>query len=246
MSASLRVRAFVTAIVMGMTFGVTATAPAAEPDPALKAQPGLPTKPTRPITLASPSKGTSWASRIGLMVVAAGCAVAFFRRRRARSAAPRDSARLEVLARAALGHRAELLVVEAAGTRVLVGVTAASMQTLAVLADDPTEPEAFESPAPPPPNTRTETLTPRDQDEVAPRAVAAALHDRGRAFFEALRGQPNADAVSPTRAEEAPMKATEPPTPAARPRKRARPSSRSEPIVEGQARGLVAQRSADR
>lgn len=129
--------------VMALTLA-SVTAPAfadepAAPEPAASATP-LATRPSKPLTLASPSEGSSFGYKLLAGVVIATAAALWLRKKHGRRpAAP--AARIDILGRTSLGVRSELLVVEVEGTRLLVGMTPGAIQPLAVL-DTPVDADA--------------------------------------------------------------------------------------------------------
>lgn len=125
----------------------TAPAPApaaAPPTPAPRAETPLPVRPNRPIELAPARQGTG--TGMAFLVVFVGAAVGlgyWLRRGHAAPTADAGGVKLSILQRASVGVRSELLVVDVAGQRLLLGVTPASVQHLAVLDG----PEARANPA---------------------------------------------------------------------------------------------------
>lgn len=111
--------------------------------------------PAKPLALAPASEGLGVGYKL-LAIVAIGGAVALYlkKKRGARTAAAANS-KIDILARAGIGVRSQLVVVEVEGTRLLVGMTPSTIQTLAVL------------------------QTPEDEGFVAaPEASAGAIDDR--------------------------------------------------------------------
>lgn len=205
--------------VVVTTTAATAAAPAA---PAAEGQP-LTLKPPQPLNLAPESAGTPWYVKLLAFLGVAGLGAWFWRRQRARSAPDFGAAKLRVMSRATVGPRTELLVVDAGGTRVLLGVTAQTVSTLAVLPDEGEEPAAERA----------------DEDEDDGRVSGEepiklpfdSFADRARA----LLGAPTPSELPPT----APAPATTPPPPR-RPRPAPAPARAQPAPVEGQARGLRA------
>ncbi len=222
---------------------IVAAAPPSQPVPtaAPEGQP-LTLKPTHPLTLAPEPTGTPWYVKLLAFAGLAGAGFYFWRRHRMRQLGPDFGAsRLRVLSRASVGPRTELLVVEAAGTRVLLGVTAQAVSTLAVLPDG--DPELADP-------AIEERATSEDVDDEEPlKLPMESFADRARA----LLGAPSASEVPPTPRASAVARHSAP-APARRPRPaadlakgdsgavlRARPAvSRDDEGsgVEGQARGL--------
>ena len=100
-------------------------------DPPAAATP-LAARPTRPLTLAPASDGTP----VGYKILAgAGIAVAagLWLRGKRRAQPKAKTTAIGVVGRTSVGMRSELLVVEVEGTRLLVGMTPTTIQTLAVL-----------------------------------------------------------------------------------------------------------------
>jgi flagellar protein FliO/FliZ len=121
----------------------TMTALADAPEP--PATP-LVTRPSRPLTLASANESTP----LGYKVVAgAGVALAaalWLRNKKRSTRGATSKSRIDVLTRTSVGVRNELLVVDVEGTRLLLGMTPGSIQTLSVLEipEEPETPEALE------------------------------------------------------------------------------------------------------
>ncbi|MBX3196770.1 MAG: flagellar biosynthetic protein FliO [Labilithrix sp.] len=125
------------------------TAPTAEAPPSAApeapAATPLATRPSKPLTLASPSEGTPFVYKLFAGVgVAAAAGLWLKKKRKGQAALP--ASRIDVLGRTSVGVRSELLVVEVEGTRLLVGMTPSAIQTLAVL--DAVDAPAVEEPAP--------------------------------------------------------------------------------------------------
>jgi flagellar biogenesis protein FliO len=245
MSLARRVSVLMTATAIGVAAAVTPMTSLADDAPAApdKSQPNLPTRPSRPLTLAQPGPTGSWVTRVGFVVLAAGAAYAWWRRKGAKPLGTRDLARLDIVARTAVGGRSELLIVDASGTRVLIGVSAGNMQTLALLSDDDASDAAS-----------ADLAIPRLRDVVDPpesRPSVASIEDRGRAFFAALRGREGTSTEEPTPAPSLTSveSASDDVTPA--PRRRTARSTRAKgeravADVEGQASGLLALKSGRR
>lgn len=142
--------------------------PPATDAPRPRAGTPIPVRPNRPLSLATASpRNDSWKLLVGF----AGFAVAlFYWKRRAPSADASDGPELRIVRRTTLHDRGELLVVDVAGQRMLLGVTAASVQHLATL-DGVEEPAASAAPAPA--RTRDETAARFESMLVAARAANA-------------------------------------------------------------------------
>ncbi|MBX3210417.1 MAG: flagellar biosynthetic protein FliO [Labilithrix sp.] len=137
--------------------GAASPAASAEPGPRPRRPPAPPsaapeapaatplaTRPSKPLTLASPSEGTPFVYKLFAGVgVAAAAGLWLKKKRKGQAALP--ASRIDVLGRTSVGVRSELLVVEVEGTRLLVGMTPSAIQTLAVL--DAVD-AAVEEPAP--------------------------------------------------------------------------------------------------
>ena len=104
-----------------------------------------PNPPAKPIALAPASEGLGVGYKL-LAIVAIGGAVALYlkKKRGARTAAAAPS-KIDILARAGIGVRSQLVVVEVEGTRLLVGMTPSTIQTLAVLQTPEDDGVAIES-----------------------------------------------------------------------------------------------------
>ncbi len=92
--------------------------------------------PATHLTLAPSSEGIGTGLKV-LAILGVGGALAFFIRRK-RTATSLPASRISVVARESLGVRSEVVVLDVEGTRLLVGLTPTTMQTLAVL-DTPEE-----------------------------------------------------------------------------------------------------------
>lgn len=120
-------------------------APEAAPETPAPAATPLATRPSKPLTLASPNEGTPFAYKLFAGVGVAAAAGLWLKKKR-RGHAPTTASRIDVLGRTSVGVRSELIVVEVEGTRLLVGMTPSAIQTLAVL--DAVDAPAVEAPAP--------------------------------------------------------------------------------------------------
>ena len=130
--------------------------------------------PATHLTLAPSSEGIGTGLKV-LVILGIGGGLAFFvRRKRASSAIP--ASRIAIIARESLGVRSEVVVLDVEGTRLLVGLTPTTMQTLAVL--DPPEEVGEEAPEEEP-FQQNETFGDRvrsllgNVEAPAPRAAAA-------------------------------------------------------------------------
>jgi flagellar biogenesis protein FliO len=83
----------------------------------------------------------SWKFLAGFAGLAAAL---WYWKRRAPSASASPATELQVVRRAALGNRGEVVVIDVAGQRMLLGVTPTSVQMLTML-DEPTAPRATET-----------------------------------------------------------------------------------------------------
>jgi flagellar protein FliO/FliZ len=111
-----------------------AAQPAATPAPAPAATP-LAVRPSRPVELAPEPRGLGLGAKLGLgALVLLGGAWVYVQTRNAKKNAPKKPS-LRIAARAGIGVRSELLIVEVEGQRLLLGVTPGSVQRLAVLPD---------------------------------------------------------------------------------------------------------------
>ena len=214
---------------------VTAAAPPAAPTAAPAAD-GTPlaahaTAPAKPLALAPQSEGLGIGYKL-LAVLAIGGAVALYlKKKRGPKVAGIVPSKIDILARAGLGVRSQLVVVEVEGTRLLVGMTPSAIQTLAVL------------------------QTPED-DNVAAEARASAIEDRLEQEREIVRPANLGDRVRSLLGSDEPIApprlsalkaATAKPKARSAPRASAAPaaSRKSESVpresreVAGQARGLL-------
>ncbi len=122
----------------------------AAPEPAAAESPAqepprtpLPVRPSRPLSLARVSHGPvdSWKFLAGFAGLAAAL---WYWKRRDPSASASPAPELQVVRRAALGNRGEVVVIDVAGQRILLGVTPTSVQMLTML-DEPAAPRATET-----------------------------------------------------------------------------------------------------
>lgn len=176
---------------------VQAPAPAAaEPAPAQPAGTRLPVRPSRPLDLAPQPRSSRLGFSLLLLAGALGAGLWAWRRRGGlRSPAPERA--ITITARAAVGVRSELLVVEVAGQRLLLGVTPAGIQRLSVLTDPEGAVESalgeadvepgFTLPEPAPP---ARVAAPRPAPARATRVgrEGAALEEQVRGLLRARRG----------------------------------------------------------
>ncbi len=121
-------------------------APSTEPIAAPSTEPSekrpLQLRPSKPGDAAAESGGTSVWTKLLLALAVIAAAVVVFRRRPFSGHAgnsERPTPSLRVSARTSVGMRTELLIVEADGQRLLLGVTPTAVQTLSVLGDAPSE-----------------------------------------------------------------------------------------------------------
>jgi flagellar protein FliO/FliZ len=206
---------FASVIALTLT-ALTATALADEhPAPAPSSTP-LTTRPSRPLTLAQANEGTPLGYKVIAGVGVAAAAGLWLRKRRGNQMVKAKS-RIDVLGRSSVGMRSELLVVDVEGTRLLIGMTPSSIQTLAVLetpdavdaadataeASEPAEEPVRQAPV------RTEALErvvsiARERQAVEP---AAQLGDRVRTLLANRQAAPRAAAKkAPPRRVAAPPK----------------------------------------
>lgn len=103
------------------------------PSPIASSATPLHTRPAKKLELASPSDGTPlfYKLLVGGVVVAA--AIVYARKKGVGLKTEKKRSSIDLLARQSIGVRSELLVVDVEGTRLLVGMTPGSMNTLAVL-----------------------------------------------------------------------------------------------------------------
>lgn len=197
------------AVVIALTVcagGLARTARADDTPPAEGETP-LQLRPApKPLELAPSKGGIGGGWKIVLLVGAGAAGLVWYKRKRAAGVAPAEpNGELQVLRKASLGGRGELVVVQVDGQRLLLGVTAQSITSLATLAYD--EVDARER-ASAPPTARVDVAA--DADTLGDR-FATMLGGAARQI-----AQPAAARVAlPARAD-------------------------AEPIVAGQARGLVA------
>jgi len=166
--------------------------PAAPPAAAEPAPPALALRETRPITLAAEPAPLHWIYKLGFAgVIAAAGVVAWRRRKQTAGKSPaRDDVR--VLSRTSFGLRGELAVVEVRGLKLLVGVTASSMQTLAIVPEEEGDAgaeatdEASRAVASPSPSSRS-----------TPAARTDDLAARARSLFAQLELRPPAKSAPP-------------------------------------------------
>ncbi|MBX3228828.1 MAG: flagellar biosynthetic protein FliO [Labilithrix sp.] len=131
----MRKLALAVATVIAVTAATVSTAFADEPTPAPAASTPLQVRPQKPLNLAPTNEGTPFGYKLlagGVVVVAAGL---WLKKKRGglTSSKTKKRSSIDVLGRTSIGVRNELLVVDVEGTRLLVGMTPGSMQTLAVL-----------------------------------------------------------------------------------------------------------------
>lgn len=216
-------------------------APAPAPTTSAAATP-LQVRPSKPLTLA-PAKDerTPLGYKLlagGVVVVAAGIWLKKKQGLSLSKGGKKKRSPIDVLGRTSLGVRNELLVVEAEGTRLLIGMTPGSMQTLAVLQtpegvigeESPELPgEAkYADPAPSAPVMKARTLREQldedDHDEDEAEAEVEQLSHRVRSLLDA-------------RKKKAPAVPSEPAPPAMRRAVRTQPLPKAS--VPGQAKGLL-------
>lgn len=133
-------KSLVACSVIALTLGASAPSFAAdEPQP-------LPVVANKPIALAPPAShpGGGW---IALATLAAAGVGAWSWRKTRTQARASESSRLRVVTRATIGSRSELVIVDAGGQRLLLGVAPGGITTLATL-DDLDEPAREAAPSP--------------------------------------------------------------------------------------------------
>jgi len=122
-----------------------APAPAAAKDPheaaaAAKEEP-LALRPSKPLTLASEPASTPWYVKLGFVAAVAGAGFVAWKKRKKGAQTASSAKEIKVLTKTSMGLRGELALVEVGGMKLLVGVTASSMQTLAILPEEDEEAE---------------------------------------------------------------------------------------------------------
>jgi flagellar biogenesis protein FliO len=166
------VKAFVAAGVIALALGASRPSQAAEDLPT-----SLPLVAPKPIALA-PTESHTNRGWILIAAVAAGGVGAWSWKRRQTVAKVTDNARLRVVSRTGIGGRNELVIVDAGGQRLLLGVSASGITTLATL-DEAEEREPISAPAPP-------TSEPRQAATLRAR-LDAMIESAGDAPAPALR-----------------------------------------------------------
>ena len=106
-----------------------AAEPAQAPATPLNVRPSI----ASPLSLAPSHEGLGLGYKVLAFAVVAGGLVLYARKRRGGRGLDAPKSRIDILARSGLGVRSELVVVEVDGTRLLVGMTPSTVQTLAVL-----------------------------------------------------------------------------------------------------------------
>lgn len=119
--------------------------PAATPAPAeqaphaeapVESKTPLAARPTKPLTLAPEPASTPWGYKVLAGFGVAAAAALWIRNKRRMTTKTTKRSRIDVLARQSVGVRSELLVVEVDGTRLFLGMTPNSIQTLSALTAD--------------------------------------------------------------------------------------------------------------
>ena len=139
------VKALTLAATLLTTQGALAEEVVGPPNPYAEETP-LELRAAKPLVVAQEPSGTSPLTKLALcgLVVMAGAA--FVLKKRQRAEPKRDG--IQVLSRTSVGVRSEVMLIEAAGQRLLVGVTPSSMRTLAMLPIEPVlSDETVEAPA---------------------------------------------------------------------------------------------------
>lgn len=201
-------KTFLRSAVMAMTLAASAPSLAAE-NAAEAAKPpagapapeagdksaALPTRPSHPIELAPASGSTSWSFRLLLVALVAAAGFAFWKRRNTKQAGSAELPHVRVLGRSSVSMRGEVALIEAGGTRLVIGVTPSSITTLAVLPDAPEAETAEEAEA--------EAAEDRPRSLLAQLEPARSLTERARAILErrveAARTAPAATKVAAAR-----------------------------------------------
>ena len=244
-----------------------ATQPSAATPPAADAPPAAPTpdkpaadplnlRPTHALEPATPAPTLGLGTKLALAALIGGAA--FFVYKRRSGVRPAKLSALRVTARASIGARTEVCVVEIDGQRLLIGVTPSSIRTLTVLTEEAlieqeTAPSAIEEgfkrllssarrDIQPEPEAEPET---EELEEPSVRRLHAAPASRPVASLRSGRpavlpesGRPS---VASGRATIASAAARTVEQPAASTKKTA--SRRASPAVEGQVSGLLTMRS---
>ncbi len=170
--------------------------PVAAPSTEASEKRPLQLRPSKSSDAAAESGGTSVWTKLLLALVVIAAAVVVFRRRPFAGLAgdsERPTPSLRVLARTSVGMRTELLIVEADGQRLLLGVTPTAVQTLSVLGDAPSELAAGLSSG----------AAALDDDEFDRPRIAVRPFERALGRVDVGRGEP---------ASAEPARANEPPT----------------------------------
>ncbi len=95
----------------------------------------LEVRPPRPLETAPADTGTDLWTKLGLCALVVAGGAAFYMKRRAQITTPAPA--IKVSARASIGVRSEILLVDVDGHRLLLGVTPSSVRTLSVLPAEP-------------------------------------------------------------------------------------------------------------
>jgi flagellar protein FliO/FliZ len=169
--------------------------------------------PATHLTLAPSSEGIGTGLKV-LAILGVGGALAFFIRRK-RTATAIPASRISIVARESLGVRSEVVVLDVEGTRLLVGLTPTTMQTLAVL--DPPEADGL------------------DTAEEEPFQPDETFGDRVRSLLGAVETSPPRVAAAKPVAPAKPRPSMSRPLPSTRSNK----SNLAMRDVAGQARGLL-------
>lgn len=104
--------------------------PPAPPEPT-----PLEVRPTKPLEMAPPGTGTGIWTKLGLSALIIGGAAALYWKKRPRAFGATAPA-IRIAARASIGVRSEILLVDVDGHRLVLGVTPSSVRTLSVLPAD--------------------------------------------------------------------------------------------------------------
>jgi flagellar biogenesis protein FliO len=124
-----------------LTLAVTAlTLPAGAQEqpigpPAPEQETPLEVRPSRPLEMAPAESGTSVWTKLGLSALVIAGAAAFYLKKRQPAPASKAPA-IRIAARASIGVRSEILLVDVDGHRLVLGVTPSSVRTLSVLPAD--------------------------------------------------------------------------------------------------------------
>lgn len=240
--------------VMALTLAGSTAFAAEEPPvsaPAPAATPLVPRK--QPIALAPPPASTPVTYKVIAVLGVAAAAALYLRKRKQQQSEPASKRSvIDIVGRSSLGVRSELIVVDVEGTRLLVGMTPSSIQTLAVLEQPNAEPMKLVD-AEPEPSARSARYERDDEDagDRARRPVASSpgremgkdAGERGRSLVASGRGREMQDSEElhdRVRSLLGRPAAASRPVPTSRETpSRAIPQRTRSPRVAGQAKGLM-------